>query len=44
MDANQLIDAITPEAYERLVFAVETGKWPEVQHFLRSSEITVCKL
>ena len=29
MDANQLIDAITPEAYERLVFAVETGKWPE---------------
>ncbi|MGV1717884.1 YeaC family protein [Vibrio furnissii] len=29
MDANQLIDAITPEAYDRLVFAVETGKWPE---------------
>lgn len=29
MDANQLIDAITPEAYERLLFAVETGKWPE---------------
>ncbi|EOW6612719.1 YeaC family protein [Vibrio fluvialis] len=29
MDANQLIDAITPEAYERLVFAVETGKWLE---------------
>ncbi|MBY7995581.1 DUF1315 family protein [Vibrio fluvialis] len=29
MDANQLIDVITPEAYERLVFAVETGKWPE---------------
>lgn len=29
MDAEQLIDAITPEAYERLLFAVETGKWPE---------------
>ncbi|NIY83900.1 YeaC family protein [Vibrio hepatarius] len=29
MDAKQLIDAITPEAYERLLFAVETGKWPE---------------
>ncbi|TMX36524.1 DUF1315 family protein [Vibrio sp. Hep-1b-8] len=29
MDAEQLINAITPEAYERLLFAVETGKWPE---------------
>ncbi len=29
MDANQLVAAITPEAYERLLFAVETGKWPE---------------
>lgn len=29
MNAHQLIDAITPEAYERLLFAVETGKWPE---------------
>ncbi len=29
MDANQLVNAITPEAYKRLVFAVETGKWPE---------------
>ncbi|NGZ12547.1 YeaC family protein [Vibrio aestuarianus] len=29
MDANQLINAITPEAYERLLHAVETGKWPE---------------
>lgn len=29
MDAQQLVDAITPEAYERLVYAVETGKWPE---------------
>ncbi len=29
MDANQLVDAITPEAYERLLYAVETGKWPE---------------
>ncbi|MDN3609574.1 YeaC family protein [Vibrio ostreicida] len=29
MDAEQLIQAITPEAYERLLYAVETGKWPE---------------
>lgn len=29
MNTHQLIDAITPEAYERLLFAVETGKWPE---------------
>ena len=29
MDAEQLINAITPEAYERPLYAVETGKWPE---------------
>lgn len=29
MNAEQLIDAITPEVYERLQYAVETGKWPE---------------
>ncbi|MGD8108967.1 YeaC family protein [Vibrio sp. TRT 21S02] len=29
MDAQQLLNAITPEVYERLVYAVETGKWPE---------------
>lgn len=29
MDTEQLVNAITPEAYERLLFAVETGKWPE---------------
>ncbi len=29
MDAQQLVNAITPDAYERLVYAVETGKWPE---------------
>ncbi|ASU22590.1 hypothetical protein CCZ37_08265 [Vibrio qinghaiensis] len=29
MDADQLINAITPEAYKRLMHAVETGKWPE---------------
>ncbi|EGU38112.1 hypothetical protein VII00023_19289 [Vibrio ichthyoenteri ATCC 700023] len=29
MDAEQLVNAITPEAYQRLLFAVETGKWPE---------------
>ncbi|WP_337913080.1 YeaC family protein [Vibrio cholerae] len=29
MDPQQLINAITPEAYQRLLYAVETGKWPE---------------
>lgn len=29
MDAEQLIDSITPEAYQRLTYAVETGRWPE---------------
>lgn len=29
MNTEQLINAITPEAYERLLYAVETGKWPE---------------
>ena len=29
MDAEQLLNAITPEVYERLVYAVETGRWPE---------------
>lgn len=29
MDAQQIIDQITPEAYQRLQYAVETGRWPE---------------
>ncbi|WP_407332608.1 YeaC family protein [Enterovibrio sp. 27052020O] len=29
MDIEQLLSSITPEAYERLSYAVETGKWPE---------------
>ncbi|MBF8999904.1 MULTISPECIES: YeaC family protein [Vibrio] len=29
MDREQLVNSITPEAYERLLYAVETGKWPE---------------
>ncbi len=29
MDKQQLIDSITPEAYQRLLYAVETGRWPE---------------
>nr|WP_216613372.1 DUF1315 family protein [Vibrio sp. 99-8-1] len=24
-----MVNAITPEAYERLLYAVETGKWPD---------------
>ncbi|WP_162046761.1 YeaC family protein [Vibrio taketomensis] len=31
MDVEQLVNSITPEAYERLLYAVETGKWPEGQ-------------
>ncbi|GAK84981.1 uncharacterized protein YeaC [Vibrio ponticus] len=29
MDVEQLVNAITPEAYQRLLYAVETGRWPE---------------
>lgn len=29
MDIEQLLSTITPDAYERLLYAVETGKWPE---------------
>ncbi|WCE30659.1 YeaC family protein [Vibrio sp. SCSIO 43137] len=29
MNTEQLVRAITPEAYERLLYAVETGKWPD---------------
>lgn len=29
VNTQELLDAITPEAYERLQYAVETGKWPE---------------
>lgn len=26
---EEMVNAITPEAYERLSFAVETGRWPD---------------
>ncbi|WP_104401766.1 YeaC family protein [Vibrio penaeicida] len=29
MNVEQLIEAMTPEVYERLNYAVETGKWPD---------------
>ncbi|ASN85614.1 MULTISPECIES: YeaC family protein [Pectobacterium] len=29
MELNDLIDAMTPEIYQRLVTAVELGKWPD---------------
>ncbi|ORT49429.1 hypothetical protein ST37_13580 [Vibrio sp. qd031] len=29
MNKQQLIESITPEAYDRLLYAVETGRWPE---------------
>ncbi|SON50069.1 YeaC family protein [Vibrio tapetis] len=29
MNVEQLIASMTPEIYERLSYAVETGKWPD---------------
>lgn len=29
MDIEQLLNAMTPEIYDRLRYAVETGKWPD---------------
>lgn len=29
MNTEQLLEAMTPDTYERLLYAVETGKWPE---------------
>ncbi|KXF79974.1 YeaC family protein [Enterovibrio coralii] len=29
MDIEQLLSNVTPEVFERLSYAVETGKWPE---------------
>ncbi|KFX07393.1 transcriptional regulator [Pectobacterium betavasculorum] len=29
MELNDLMDAMTPEIYQRLVTAVELGKWPD---------------
>lgn len=28
MNLDQLLNSITPEAYENLKYAVETGRWP----------------
>ncbi|WP_312228482.1 YeaC family protein [Pseudescherichia sp.] len=29
MEINELVASMTPEVYQRLVTAVETGKWPD---------------
>lgn len=29
MDLNNIIESMTPEVYQRLVTAVELGKWPD---------------
>lgn len=29
MDVEQLLNAMTPDVYERLIYACETGRWPE---------------
>jgi uncharacterized protein len=41
MNSEQLIDAISPEAYQRLLYAVETGKWPDGQS-LSSEQRSSC--
>lgn len=43
MDAEQLLSAMTPEVYERLTYAVETGKWPEGTALSKNSATRVCK-
>ncbi|WED20944.1 DUF1315 family protein [Vibrio sp. JC009] len=32
---EEIISAITPEAYKRLQYAVETGRWPEGEQLTR---------
>ncbi|MCL9774297.1 YeaC family protein [Vibrio methylphosphonaticus] len=29
MDVEQLLSAMTPDVYDRLLYACETGRWPE---------------
>ncbi|MFA0438578.1 hypothetical protein BCU70_04525 [Vibrio sp. 10N.286.49.C2] len=29
MDVEQLLNAMTPDVYDRLIYACETGRWPE---------------
>ncbi|EHZ7122551.1 DUF1315 family protein [Vibrio vulnificus] len=29
MNTEQVLSAMTPEVYQRLTYAVETGRWPE---------------
>lgn len=29
MEIEQLLNAMTPEIYQRLMYATETGRWPE---------------
>ncbi len=31
MNIEKLINSVTPEIYQRLVYATETGRWPEGQ-------------
>lgn len=39
MDAEQLLDAITPEVYDRLVYAVETGRYRGYTTFSRAARL-----
>lgn len=38
MDYRQLLDAITPEIYQRLCRAVELGKWPDGKPLTREQK------
>ncbi len=44
MDTERLLDAMTPEAYEKLTYAVETGRCLMALSCLKNNEILVCKL
>ena len=40
MQYDDLINSLTPEAYERLARAVETGKWPDGSALTREQRET----
>lgn len=43
MDVKDLIAAMTPEIYQRLVQAVELGKWPDGAALTPEQKKTACR-
>lgn len=43
MDVKDLIEAMTPEIYQRLVQAVELGKWPDGVALTPEQKKTACR-